>query len=170
MKRKKRDRSLEARFPPSPPCACEVCRSFCARPGWWTVREAARAVAAGYGGRMMLELSPDRTFGVLSPAFSGCEGTFAFQEFAQFGCCFLRDGLCELHGTGFEPLECRFCHHERMGRGQRCHAALEQDWRTPAGQALVRTWVVRAQTERGGVCSKAAFATAKHSGSAPAAP
>ncbi|MPN55403.1 hypothetical protein SDC9_203085 [bioreactor metagenome] len=92
---------------------------------------------------MMLELSPDRTFGVLSPAFSGCEGTFAFQEFAQNGCSFYQNGLCALHGTDLEPLECRFCHHERMGQGSICHAALERDWRSPAGQALVKQWLLR---------------------------
>ena len=107
MKRRKRTLSLEERFPPSAPCSCDVCRSFCVRPGWWTVQEAARAIAAGYGKHMMLELSPERTFGVLSPAFRGCEGTFAFQEFAQNGCCFLKNGLCALHETGLEPLECR---------------------------------------------------------------
>ncbi|MCE5190123.1 MAG: hypothetical protein LLF75_13210 [Eubacteriales bacterium] len=143
MKRKKRPETIAERFPPSAPCSCGVCRSFCRRPGWWTVQEAARALAAGYGGKMMLELSPDHAFGVLSPAFSGCEGTFAFQEFAQNGCCFLKNGLCGLHDTGFEPLECRFCHHERMGQGNKCHAALERDWKTPAGQALVKQWLAR---------------------------
>ena len=171
MKRKKRDSLLETRFPPSAPCACEVCRSFCARPGWWTVDESRRAIAAGYGGRMMLELSPDRSFGVLSPAFAGCEGTFAFQEFAQNGCCFLKNSLCVLHGTGFKPLECRFCHHERMGQGQGCHAALEQDWRTPAGQKLVRDWIEQMRKESGGASHlRAAFAAAERNDSAPAAP
>ena len=143
MKRKKQPLSLEEQFPPSAPCSCYVCRSFCKRPGWWTVQEAARALAAGYGGRMMLELSPDRTFGVLSPAFSGCEGLFAFQEYAQNGCCFFQNGLCTLYSTDLEPLECRFCHHERMGEGHLCHAALERDWNTPEGQALVKQWLLR---------------------------
>jgi len=31
----------------------------------------------------------------------------------------------------------RFYHHERRGLGPKCHADLEQDWKTPAGQALV---------------------------------
>ena len=46
---------------------CEVCLTYCARPGWWTVEEAARAMDAGYSDRMMLEISPELTFGVLSP-------------------------------------------------------------------------------------------------------
>lgn len=65
----------------------------------------------------MLEIAPELTFGVLSPAFRGCEGGIALQQYAQNGCCFLSDSLCELHGTGFMPLECRFCHHLRAGLG-----------------------------------------------------
>ena len=49
MKRRKQPHSLEERFSPSEPCFCGVYRSFCKRPGCWTVQEAARAVAAGYG-------------------------------------------------------------------------------------------------------------------------
>ena len=90
---------------------------------------------------MMLELSPDRRFGVLSPAFRGCEGMFALQAFAQNGCTFLQRGRCALHETDFLPLECRFCHHAREGQGVLCHEALERDWDTPSGQALVRQWV-----------------------------
>jgi hypothetical protein len=104
------------------------------------VKEAAKAVEAGHGTRMMLELSPDRSFGVASPAFKGNEGEFALQRHAGNGCTFLREGRCELHGTGLQPLECRFCHHDRVGLGPKCHADLEMDWQTPAGRALVRRW------------------------------
>ena len=41
----KKKRSLEEKYPPSEPCACEICRAYCARPGWWTVEEARRAMA-----------------------------------------------------------------------------------------------------------------------------
>jgi hypothetical protein len=37
-------------------------------------------------------------------------------------------------------LECRFCHHDRPGCGEACHADLEKDWDTPAGQQLVMEW------------------------------
>jgi hypothetical protein len=127
-------------YPPSEPCSCEICLRYCLRPGWWTVKEAAAALNAGYGSRMMLELSPDRSFGVISPAFKGCEGTFALQIYAALGCNFLKDKRCELHGTGYQPLECRFCHHDRLGQGPQCHADLERDWNTPAGRALVARW------------------------------
>lgn len=91
---------------------------------------------------MMLEMSPTRSFGVLSPAFKGNERYFALNQFADRGCNFLlKDGLCELHGTGLQPLECRFCHHDRTGLGPRCHRDLEKDWDSPAGRALAGKWV-----------------------------
>jgi len=143
MKRKQHP-SLREKYPPSEPCDCDVCRAYCVRPGWWAVEEALRAFDAGYGSRMMLEMSPDRTFCVLSPAFKGCEGGFALQAFSRAGCTFLVDSRCALHGSGFQPLECRFCHHLRAGLGVKCHADLEADWRTPDGQALVKRWIAAA--------------------------
>lgn len=134
------NQSLIKKYPPSQSCSCDICKSFCARPGWWSVEEAYNAFNAGLGKRMMLEMSPKLDFGVLSPAFRGCEQNFALQEYASFGCNFLKDGLCELYDTGFEPLECRFCHHTRMGQGEKCHADIERDWNTPEGQALVLIW------------------------------
>jgi hypothetical protein len=89
----------------------------------------------------MLEIAPEMTFGVLSPAFKGCEGSYALQVYAKNGCNFLHNGLCELHGTGYEPLECLYCHHLRKGLGQKCHEAIEADWNTPAGQTLVKMWI-----------------------------
>jgi len=90
---------------------------------------------------MMLEIAPEMTFGVLSPAFKGCEGNYALQECANNGCNFLKNDLCELHGTSYEPLECLYCHHLRKGLGQKCHAAIERDWRTRSGQDLVKSWL-----------------------------
>ena len=141
MKHARPPYTLAQAFPPSPPCGCDTCKAYCRRPGWWTVDEAHGAMKAGYALRMMLEMPGDLSFGVLSPAFFGCEGNFALQEHAHRGCCFLSNGLCELYGTGFQPLECRFCHHDRRGLGQKCHDAIEKNWHTAAGQHLVREWV-----------------------------
>jgi hypothetical protein len=141
-KRKARNKkTLPEKFPPSEPCACEICLGYCARPGWWTVEEATRALESGYGNRMMLEIAPELTFGILSPAFRGSEKSFAANQSAKNGCNFLENDRCELYGTGHQPLECRFCHHERQGSGPKCHAALERDWKTAAGQALVEKWI-----------------------------
>ncbi|MCO1604469.1 hypothetical protein [Desulfosporosinus nitroreducens] len=143
MKPKKRKQyiSLMEEYLPSEPCNCEICKAYCIRPGWWTVEEASIAIDAGYGDRMMLEMSLDLTFGVLSPAYKGCEQNFALQEYSHFGCIFFSNNLCELHDNGFQPLECRFCHHSREGLRQKCHADIEKQWLTPAGQALVAKWI-----------------------------
>ena len=141
-RRKARDkRTLLEKYPPSQACACDICVGYCIRPGWWTVEQATQALDAGYGNRMMLEIAPELTFGVLSPAFKGCEKSFATNHFAKNGCTFLKNDRCELYGTGYQPLECRFCHHERRGLGPRCHADLEKDWKTAAGQILVDKWI-----------------------------
>jgi hypothetical protein len=105
------------------------------------VEEAGRAVDAGYARRMMLEMAPELTFGVLSPAFKGCEGNFALNEFSKNGCNFFKNSLCELFGTGFQPLECRFCHHDRLGEGEKCHQDIEKDWTTEVGIKLVEKWI-----------------------------
>lgn len=135
-----RKKDLHTKYPDSRPCSCAVCLSYCKRPGWWTVAEASEALAAGYGPRMMLEMSPDLAFGVLAPAYKGCEREFGVRPARDPGCTFLIDDLCELHGTRLQPLECRVCHHERPGLGPRCHAEIGREWNTAAGRALVVTW------------------------------
>jgi hypothetical protein len=140
-KKAKNKSTLMEKYPPSAPCTCDICTGYCKRPGWWTVDQAARAFDAGYGNRMMLEIAPELTFGVLSPAFKGSERSIATNMFARNGCTFFRNERCELFGTGHEPLECRFCHHERQGLGPQCHAALEKNWRSVEGQALVDKWI-----------------------------
>ena len=136
----KNKQKLIDKYPPSASCSCEICLGYCKRPGWWTVDEASKAIKAGFANRMMLEMAPDRSFGVLSPAFKGCEVNFALQEFASKGCNFLKDDRCELYHTGNIPIECRYCHHDRKGMGEKCHLDIEKDWNTPQGQLLVVKW------------------------------
>lgn len=131
---------LKEKYPPSDPCSCEICRSYCKRPGWWTVDEAEAAIAAGKAGRMMLEISPEKTFAVLAPAFKGNETNFALQIFSENGCTFFENDLCELFGTGLQPLECRFCHHSRKGLGKRCHSDIEKEWKTRKAKQLIVNW------------------------------
>jgi hypothetical protein len=132
--------NLAKKYPPSKPCTCDICLSYCLRPGWWTVEQAAKAMDAGYAYRMMLEISPELTFGVLSPAFKGNEGNIALQFFSRHGCTFLRENLCELFGTGLQPLECRFCHHTRPGLGRKLHSDIEKEWYSQKGQKLIIQW------------------------------
>ena len=138
--RHKRKIDLLEKYPPSEPCSCNICLAFCQRPGWWTVDEARQAMEKGFESRMMLEVAPEGGWGVLSPAFRGCEGSLAIQEASKNGCNFLANDLCDLFGSGVQPLECRFCHHDRKGLGKECHTALERDWHTPEGQGLVDIW------------------------------
>lgn len=140
MNKKVIRKDLYKLYPSSPPCNCEICRSYCLRPGWWTIDEAKAAISAGYARKMMLEISIDRTFGVLSPAFKGCESNFALQEYSKNGCTFFSNGLCELHKTIYMPLECRFCHHSRKGLGQICHHDIELQWNSLEGKKLVEYW------------------------------
>jgi len=139
---------LYIKYPPSEPCSCEICRSYCVRPGWWTVEQAKKVINSGYSKRMMIEVSPEGDFGVLSPAFKGCEGGIALQKFSKNGCNFYTDGLCELHTTGLIPLECSFCHHDRIGLGLKCHLDLEKDWKREVGKQLVYKWLKSMQIDR----------------------
>jgi hypothetical protein len=128
------------KYPPSESCSCDICRGYCRRPGWWTVEEAERIVNSEYAGRAMLEISPERDFGVLSPAFKGNEGNYALQIFSGNGCTFLINGMCEIYGTGLQPLECRYCHHERMGLGSECHKDIENEWKNEYARRLIVRW------------------------------
>jgi hypothetical protein len=132
--------ALAQKYPPSEPCSCNECVSFCKRPGWWTIEEAEKAIEAGLANRMMLEVAPEFSFGVLSPAFKGNEVNYAMQLFAEQGCTFLKDNRCELFGSGNQPLECRFCHHDRAGQGKDCHRDIENDWNSERGKRLIVRW------------------------------
>jgi hypothetical protein len=131
---------LFEKYLPSQPCGCEICRGFCRRPGWWAVGQAEEAVRAGYSRRMMLEISPKMDFGVLSPAFKGNEAFYSLNIYAGNGCTFFKNSLCELHSTQYLPLECGYCHHDRLNLGIKCHRDIETQWKTEKGQKLVRRW------------------------------
>jgi hypothetical protein len=85
-------------------------------------------------------MSAHRSVGVVGPAFRGNEVDFALQRHASAGCTFLDGGRCQLYGTGLQPLECRYCHHDRPGLGSRCHEDIGRAWDSPEGRALVVRW------------------------------
>lgn len=133
--------SVRAAYPASPSCSCPICVGFCRRPGWWLVSEARRAIELGYARRMMLEFAPGFSFGVLSPAFKGNEGNFALQAHAASYCTFFEGGRCALYAASLQPIECKFCHHDRIGLGTKCHGEIERDWDSSKGRRLVRLWL-----------------------------
>ena len=128
-------------FPPSEPCTCDICQFFCMRPGWWLVEEAHEAIKNEYANRMMLEFSTDLSFAVLSPAFKGNEAYFALQYFSKTGCTFFSENRCTIFLSKYQPIECRFCHHDRLGLGPQCHLKIAQDWNSSKGKRLVKHWL-----------------------------
>jgi len=140
MNKKKHKQTLYEKYPPSEACSCDVCVNYCQRPGWWTVKEAEKVIEAGFSDRLMLEISPEKDFGVLSPAFKGNECNYASKLFSGQGCTFLQKGLCELFGTGLQPLECKYCHHTRIGLGINCHNDIEKEWKTNDAKRLIVRW------------------------------
>lgn len=128
-------------FPPSESCSCQICLNYCKRPGWWTLEEFEYLLKTHYYKKVMLEISPEMSFGVLVPAFKGCESNFALQNYANNGCTFLNMNKCQLHKSKYQPLECRYCHHDRVGKGIECHNALEKEWNSFEGQKLVNYWL-----------------------------
>ena len=136
-----RQHPLYKKFPPSEECSCSICRSYCQRPGWPLVEEVRLAIEAGLSHRLMLEFSPDHTFGILVPAFKGNEGYFALAVHKNNGCTFLQSGSCSIYDKLYRPLECRFCHHERKGEGLRCHLEIASLWNCSKGKRLVRNWM-----------------------------
>jgi hypothetical protein len=140
MKQKKHKLTLSEKYPSSEPCSCEVCTSYCQRPGWWTVEEAEKVIEAGFADRMMLEISPEQNFAVLSPAFKGNECNYASHIYSKQACTFLQNGLCELYDRSLQPLECKYCHHNRKGLGIKCHLDIEKEWKTNDAKRLVVKW------------------------------
>ncbi len=138
----KKQASFYQRYPPSVPCSCKICLYFCNRPGWWLVSEARLAIENGLSQKMMLEFSPDFTFAVLSPAFKGNESYFALQLYSKNKCTFLQENRCSIYNKPFQPAECRFCHHERIGQGKKCHIEIGHDWNTKKGKRLIKSWLL----------------------------
>lgn len=44
---------LKEKHQPSQPCSCDICKSYCLRPGWWTVEETEKAIENGLSSRIM---------------------------------------------------------------------------------------------------------------------
>lgn len=133
-------KNIYNRYPHSQSCSCEVCKSFCKRPGWWTPEQTKEIIKVGYYNKIMLEISPELTFGVLSPAFKGCEMNIAINLFKENWCTFYHNGLCDLHNTPYLPLECAFCNHDSKGQGQKCHTDIEQLWKSKENQKIIKEW------------------------------
>jgi Fe-S-cluster containining protein len=143
-------------------CTCPECVSLCEdNPGWMTPAEARRAIEAGLGGRLMVdwlepcsEVGNERRLYLLCPAAEGCEGgacrefsTFELLTVAMVGggackgrCTFLKDGLCEIHSSGFKPVQCRKSFECRGNPEYPDNYAVARLWDTEEGRAVMAMW------------------------------
>lgn len=147
-------------------CTCDMCVGARERnPGWFTPEEAMQAIKAGYARRMMRDwYVPDEHVAsehdkiyVLAPASQGFGGTdapeipeglnlVAAMFWCKGRCTFLNKGLCEIHDSGFKPLQCRdaFCCDEGTRKYDRSdrdsNVSVAKLWNTEEGRAIVRAW------------------------------
>lgn len=146
-------------------CSCSLCVGRCHDyPGWMTPWEAAVAIDAGFAFQLMRDRwESDSLFPkteVLCPAVIGAEGQTAppnglkriRQAFGFCQCTFVSENRCQIHESGFKPLECR--------RTFACDAVRNNDsappaleivplWRTKFGRAVIRKWNNAVTIERG---------------------
>lgn len=143
-----------------PSCQCEDCVNCCkTNPGWMTPVEAMAAMDAGLANRLMrdwLATTEDvEGVEVLAPASVGCEGEDApdFNIFDMFliavfdapfykgRCNFLtEDNKCEIHDSGFKPIQCRTSLGCSDERGEWSNYKTADLWRTEEGAAAIKRW------------------------------
>ena len=137
-------------------CTCTRCIECCKHnPGWMTPEEAAAAIDAGHSGRLMLdwlepcdELKNKKRIYILAPASIGHEGSNA-PEMPSFDltwskgrCTFLKNNRCEIHNSGFKPLQCReslACNPSRS-IGYLNNYAIAPLWKTGEAKSIVKRW------------------------------
>lgn len=142
-------------------CHCPRCVNLCLHnPGWMTPTEAELAIKAGLSNRLMRdwlepsdEIKNKERIYVLCPASEGCEGKdapdFDMYELIMSSltgslskgeCTFLNEhNRCELHTTGFKPIECRLNFGCRPRVSIRNHTVAKL-WNTPKGRAVLAKW------------------------------
>lgn len=140
-------------------CNCRRCQVLCERtPGWFLPSEAMAALAAGHARSMMRDwLEPDGKAGtderiyVLSPAVCGHGGDdapepdspfdYVLKDWVAGTCVFLRNGLCDLHTSGFKPVQCRTAFGCRQKNPEyQDKYAVARAWQTDEGRAALAQW------------------------------
>lgn len=132
-------------------CKCSVCVGACEKnPGWMSPPEAMRAIAAGYGGQLMVDWwEPSANYGnderiyLLCPASAGHQADMAPEmsffdfSFTKGRCTFLEDGLCAIHDSGFKPMQCRTMIHDEEQSGYASNMEMIRLWDNAEAQRLV---------------------------------
>lgn len=119
-------------------CSCKECARECAKvPGWLAPDEAIRAIEAGFAGRLMMVQENDVL--ALSPARCGCEGQLANHGCGR--CTFLTgDGRCEIHDSGFKPIECRTAFGCSKKQTAPSISEMHRLWKTPPAAIARALW------------------------------
>lgn len=117
----------------------EACES---RAGWPIPSEAKKMLDAGLAMRMMLDYwasdgSLPRTE-IVCPAEDDRGGGPAAGIMPGGRCTFLKDDLCEIHNSGYKPLECRVACCKK--RDSRLHLKVAKTWNNEEGRAVVEEW------------------------------
>lgn len=95
-------------------CSCEKCAGMCrVSPCYPTPQEVVKAVRHGYKDKFMITGFIDQKFGIIWPLIApeGIDWRHGPHIFHR--CVFLNSDMkCDLHNTGFKPLEGRLLNHE----------------------------------------------------------
>jgi hypothetical protein len=125
-------------------CSCSECRDMCKTRCWPSPEEARKMIEVGLAFRMMKETHYIRNVEgevyVICPAIPLFGGKDAPWAVARKGCVFFtRDQKCELHGTGYKPIEARLadCRFETQDD---LHDGVGALWGSEEGREVVGLW------------------------------
>jgi len=121
-------------------CSCEYCRLACEQvPGWFTPEEASKAIDAGYAPRLSAVVERSTGTVAVIPSIVGVEGKYDI--FRPGRCTFLnKEGLCEIHDTGFKPIECRTGYGCKPSVDYPTLEFINNEWNSNAGVAVIQKW------------------------------
>ena len=138
-----------------PECRCEKCISGCRRmPGLFAPAQATQAIEAGLADRLMaVGYHDDRgTYRALAPLTSPKDGVYhptaitphlRLETASAKGRCtfFTADDRCEIHASGFKPLECAsalLC--KTSGGDVASNTEIRDAWASPEGRRVIAVW------------------------------
>ncbi len=136
-------------------CHCTQCRAACEFiPGWMMPGKARTAIARGFAHRLMLcwysGYKTKRIY-VLSPAAAGHEGKIGPQsvmsgkDWKGGTCTFYKNQQCEIHSSGFKPLECRLALRCDVAIGRQADDAhkhgIPRAWDSWRSRRIIRRWL-----------------------------